>query len=120
MEEGSRIRTDGRTWVFVSYGGEIPLPSPTELKRRAIEESYGEHAAMHAQVIELLEACTFDYEVVPGKDAITWLLGVVVYTDAEHARVLGDLADSVVHCFYGSLSAACPAGFESDRVVVCE
>jgi hypothetical protein len=90
-----RIRTDGRTWLFVTCGIELPLPSPTELKRRAIEESYGEHAAMHAQVIELLEACTFDYEVVPGKDSITWLLGVVVYTDADHARVLQDFANSV-------------------------
>jgi hypothetical protein len=29
---------------------------------------------MRARVVELLEACTFDYEVVPGKDSITWLM----------------------------------------------
>jgi hypothetical protein len=115
------IRTDGRAWAFVGYGAEIALPPPAVLKQRAIAEVYGEDAAMRGRVADLLDACTFDYEVVPGKDAITWLLGVVVYTDADHAELLKDIGDPVVHCFYGSLSlAARPADFEWNRVVVCE
>jgi hypothetical protein len=120
MANRPHIRTDGKKWAFVGYGVEIDLPSPANLKRRAIEEAYGEHAAMREQVVELLEACTFDYEVVQGKDAITWLLGPVIYTDAEHARQLEDIGDSVVHCFYGSLALVCSAGFTWSRVAVCE
>jgi hypothetical protein len=112
------VRTDGQTWAFVAYGREHPLPTPWELKRRAIQESYGETRAEREAVVELLEACDFDYEVVPGKDSATWLLGVVIRTDPDHARMLEDHAASVVHCFYGSLAAACPAGFETDRVLI--
>jgi hypothetical protein len=120
MTDRPHIRIDGRGRAFVGYGAEVPLPAPAALKDRAIDEAYGEDAAMRARVVELLEACTFDYEVVPGKDSITWLLGVVVYTDADHARRLEDIGDPVVHCFYGSLELACPVGFEWNRVVVCE
>ena len=120
MPGGPHIRTDGRTWAFVGYRSEISLPSPAVLKQRAIDEAYGEDTAMRDRVAELLEASTFDYEVVPGKDAITWLLGVVAYTDADHARLLADIGDPVVHCFYRSLELACPVGFEWNRVVVCE
>jgi hypothetical protein len=121
MADRPHIRTDGRTGAFVWYGWETPLPSPAVLKQRAIGETYGEDAAMRGRVIDLLEACTFDYEVVPGKDAITWLLGVVVCTDAGYARLLKDIGDPVVHCFYGALSAgARPADFDWNRVVVCD
>ena len=83
-----QIRKDTNSWMLVGYDAEIPLPSPSPLKRQAIEEAYGEDPAMHELVIELLEACTFDYEIVPGKDSITWLFGVIVYTDAEYAKIL--------------------------------
>jgi hypothetical protein len=114
------VHTDGKAWKFVGYGVEIDLPSPANLKRRALEEAYGEHAGMREQVIELLEACTFDYEVVQGKDAITWLLGIIVFTDAPHAGMLEDIGDPVVHCSFGSIELACSVGFGWSRVVVCE
>lgn len=120
MANRPHIRTDGRDWAFVTEGAEIPLPAPTALKWRAIDEAYGENAVMRGRVVDLLEAFRFDYEVAPGKDSATWLLGVVVYTD-DNATLLADIGDPVVHCFYGALSLAVrPADFEWNRVVACD
>ncbi|MDB5311324.1 MAG: hypothetical protein JWO38_5526 [Gemmataceae bacterium] len=116
---GAHIRSDGRTWAFAFFGAEIPLPAPAELKRRAIAAVNERTEAACERVAELLGACSFDYKAVPGKDAIEWLVGLVIHTGADHARWLADPADRTVHGFYAALQSACP-DLGSDRVVVVE
>lgn len=120
MAREPQVRSDGRTWTLVDwYGVDFPLLSPVELKQQALEEAGYEREPVRSAAIDLLEACSFEYEVVAGKDAISWLLGVVIHTDPEHARRLADHSDPAVHAVYGILLNVCP-DFGADRVVAHE
>jgi hypothetical protein len=117
---GPRIYTDGRTWTLAGwYGLDLPLLAPNELKRRAHDTAGSMGEPDRTAAAELVEACVFEYEVVLGKDVISWLLGVVIHTDPEHAKRLADHSDSAVQAFYGALGTACP-DLGTDRVVAHE
>lgn len=115
---GPRIRSDGRTWTLAGwYGADLPLVPPAELKRQALAAADAEYEPERSGVVGLLDACTFEYEVVPGKDSVSWVLGVVIRTDAGRARRLADHSDPAVLGFYRALLAAAGPDLGSERVV---
>jgi hypothetical protein len=114
---------DGQTRTFVPYVGvEIQLLSSAALKEQTREliACYNMPPDERTRAEELLDACTFDYEVVVGRDGIADILGLVIYTDAEHGRLFRDWADpEVCSCVMSALATVCP-DLGSDRVVVLE
>lgn len=119
----SHIRVDGQTRTFVPYVGvEIPLLSSAALKEqtRDLIASYNMPPDERARAEKLLDACTFDYEVAVGRDGIADVLGLVIYTDADHGRVLTDWSDpEVCSCVMSALATVCPE-LGSDRVVILD
>ena len=119
----AHIRVDGPGRTLVLCGGvELPLPSPARLKERTREliADYTMPPDERARAEELLDALTFDYEVVAGRDGIEDVLGLVIYTDAEHGKFLNEWADpGVCSCVMSALGLVRP-DLGSDRVVIVD
>lgn len=103
-------------YEIVSELGTFPLPHPAQLREQAWAAALGEG---EKEVAELYACCSFDYEIVRGKDMFEQLVELVVRTDAETAAILNDMGHPAVSLFWGILLEFCPS-LESSRVVVVE
>ncbi len=79
-------------------GSHFRLPSAADLKAAAMKFSEDDSDA-----VRILDDCDFDFEIVPGKDMIEELIGVVITTSPE-GRIERDIllcAQSTnPHCVY--------------------
>ncbi len=106
---------DGR--VVATYGPhEIPLPSPTRLKADAIEVAMAFDDGTDNAAVAILRDSDLDYEVVPGKDAIEMLIGVIVTVSKENVAILEEVGNHVFPDVMGALLEACP-DLGAERIV---
>jgi hypothetical protein len=101
--------------VRVVDGTRFPLPSAAELKANAIAAAT-EFGGDDSEAVRILADCEFNFEIVPGKDIVEELIGVVITTSPESAAILRDPDHPAVPDVMGSLIEACP-DIGSSRVV---
>lgn len=101
--------------VRVKGGTHFPLPSADEVKANAINAAV-EFGGEDCDAVHILNDCDFDFEIVPGKDAIEELIGIVITTSRDNAAILQDVNNSVVSDVMSALMEACP-DIGSDRIV---
>lgn len=109
-------RTEDRIEVHVEGGAVFPLPSPADLKFNALAAA-DDFCGPNSLAAEAIANSDFDYEIVPGKDAIEKLIAVVVTTSPEYAEMLHDPSHEIQPDFWGAIMEACPDAGDS-RVVV--
>ena len=73
--------------VRVVDGTRFPLPSVAELKANAIAAAT-EFSGDDLEAVRILADCELDFEIVPGKDMVEELIGVVITTSPESAVIL--------------------------------
>jgi hypothetical protein len=101
--------------VRVVDGTRFPLPSTTELRTAAIAAA-AEFSGDESDAVRILADSEFDFEIVPGKDMIEQLIGVVITTSPEYAVILRDPNHPAVPAVMGALLEACPE-IGSKRIV---
>jgi hypothetical protein len=101
--------------VLVEGGDSFPLPAAAVLKENALQAA-AEIAGEESEAVQILKDCELDYEIVPGKDAVEELIGVVVTTSPEYAAILQDAENPLLPEVMGALLEACP-DLGSERIV---
>lgn len=101
--------------VRVANGARIPLPTAAELRGAAIAAAEA-FAGSDSAAVRILFDSEFDFEIVPGKDAVEQLIGVVITTAPEHAALLREPNQPILADVMGALLEACPE-IGSERIV---
>ena len=100
-----------------TYGShEITLPSPKQLKTDAIEAALDSNDGIDNAAIAVLRDSDLDYEVVPGKDAMEMLIGVIVTVSKDNVAILEEVENHVLSDVMGAILEACPE-LGAERIV---
>ena len=91
------------------------LPSDAALKKAAIDACIRD-VSSDGPALSILRNCELSLEVVPGKDAMERLLGVVITVDQEDAETL-ERHDDVFVDVMSAIGLAC-GHIETDRVAI--
>lgn len=101
--------------VRVVDGTRFSLPSAAGLKASAMAAAV-EYGGDESDAVRILADCEFAFEIVPGKDMLEELIGVVITTSPEAAAMLRDRNHPALPEVMGALMEACPE-IGSERIV---
>jgi hypothetical protein len=119
--DGASVRVVGQYWTFLPRTGDaIQLPSPAELKQRALDWIGAKTGVGIKEATELLSGCELEYEVVEDGNGVAASLGLVAHTDEDRADALSDEDDLACWHIASALYETCPVELMAFRTVVRE